>query len=70
MADEQQARDAEAVLHLTNELLATVDAYIGRQPGGKMPVAVVADGVAGLAGSVAVLSRKRFEISPVLGVAP
>jgi hypothetical protein len=53
MADEQQARDAEAALHLTNELLATVDAYIGRQPGGEMPVAVVADGVAGLVGSVA-----------------
>jgi hypothetical protein len=53
MADEQQARDAEVALHLTNELLAAVDAYIGRQPGGEMPVAVVADGVAGLAGSVA-----------------
>ena len=53
MADEQQARDAEAALHLTNELLATVDVYIGRQPGGEMPVAVVADGVAGLAGAVA-----------------
>jgi hypothetical protein len=53
MADEHQARDAEAALHLTNELLATVDAYIGRQPGGEMPVAVVADGVASLAGSVA-----------------
>ena len=53
MADEQQARDAEAALHLTNELLASVDVYISRQPGGEMPVAVVADGVAGLAGSVA-----------------
>jgi len=53
MADEQQAWDAEAALHLTNELLATVDAYIGRQPGGEIPVVVVADGVAGLAGSVA-----------------
>jgi hypothetical protein len=53
MADEQQTRDAEVALHLTNELLAAVDAYIGRQPGGEMPVAVVADGVAGLAESVA-----------------
>jgi hypothetical protein len=53
MADERQAREAEAALHLTNALLAAVDAYIGRQPGGEMPVAVVADGVAGLAGFVA-----------------
>ena len=53
MTDEQQARDAEAAMYLTNELLAAVDAYIGRQPGGEMPVAVVADGVAGLAGFVA-----------------